>query len=145
MKLRLFLLAATLAMVQICHADILVLVGKEQLQGTLTVIGDKYVEFKHEKSPGLSEWIKVLKKDLLAVVGENGKIIYPRDKFDENALNFGRVKIRNEKEAEIYTQRQIINRRNESISEKKEKNRFKVAALVGGLSGLMVWALLGSR
>jgi len=127
------------------RADKLILANNKKVQGELTLIGDKYLEFKVEEIPGEPEWIKVSKKDLLAVVSSAGRLLYPRDKYDENALNYGKVKIRNKQEAAIFLERKKENRQAELMMERKDKERFKVAALVGGLSGLMIWALLDNQ
>jgi len=126
-------------------ADILILVDNHQFRGKISLIADDYIEFRLEKSVGESEWIKVYKKDLLAVVNERGKIVYPRDKYDENALNWGKIRLRNKKEAQIYLMRKKMNRIRQLENEKQEKNKYKVAALVGGLSGLMLWAFLDGK
>lgn len=127
------------------RADILILANNKRVHGELTLIGDKYLEFKVEEIPGEPEWVKVAKNNLLAVVSSAGRLLYPRDKYDENVLNYGKVKIRNKKEAVIFLERKKENQQAESIMEKKDKERFKVAALLGGLSGLMIWALLDNQ
>ena len=126
-------------------ADTLVLVNNQKITGELMHIAHEYIEFKTEPTPGNPEWLKVYKKHLLAVVNDQGKLIYPRDKFDENALNYGKVRIRNEREKQLYLQRVQENLKVQRSLESEEKNRYKVAALVGGLSGIMLWALLDSK
>lgn len=125
-------------------ADILILVDNQQLQGRLTFIGDNYIEFKIEQSPGEYEWVKVYKKNLLAVVSNKGKIIYPRDKYDENAMNFGKVRLRNKQEAEIYRDRKEQNKKAQIECEKREKNKYKVAAVVGSFGSIMLLTFLNN-
>lgn len=125
--------------------DILLLINKKEYRGQLKRIAAEYVEFVNEETPGESEWIKIYKKDLLVVVNERGKIIYPRDKYDENALNYGKVRLKTRKEVEIYNRRIKHNQQVQRHIEQNEKNRYKVAALVGGLGGLMIWAFIDSR
>ena len=74
-----------------------------------------------EASTGNYEWQRIIKKDLLAIVSEEGKIIYPRDKYDENVMNYGRVRLRNGNEAEIYQQRKNRNKQAQ-IRHKKINN-----------------------
>ncbi len=127
------------------HADTLVLANKQQIPGQLSLIADDYIEFRVSKAPDQYEWIKVSKKILLAVVDEQKKIVYPRDKYDENALNYGKVRLRNEKEAHAYLQRKKTNQQVQIENEKSENGRYKVAAIIGSLSGLMLWAMLDSK
>jgi len=133
------------ALGSVLKADTLILIDRRQFRGSLTLIADEYIEFRLEKSFNDNEWIKVYKKDLLAIVNDRGKIVYPRDKYDENALNWGKVRLRNKQEARIYLERKKMNRLRQLENEKQEKNRYKVAVLVGGLSGLMLWAFLDGK
>jgi hypothetical protein len=137
--------AAHVFWVQQAFADILVLANNKHLQGEISLVGDDYVEFIVGDEWNNKEWLKVPKKAIIAILSEEGKIIYPRDKFDENALNYGRVKLRNEKEKEIYLSRKKANQTRQIENEKKDSKRYKIAALVGGLSGLMLWAFMDSR
>src|SRR3990172_6445091 len=142
----LFLGAAWLFWAQTAFADILVLSNNKQIEGNISLIADDYVEFLvGDQWNNNKEWLKVPKKVIVAILNGEGKIIYPRDKFDENALDYGRVKIRNEKEKEIYQNRKKANQARQLQTEKKESKRYKIAALVGGLSGLMLWAFMDSR
>ncbi len=127
------------------RADVLILANNKKVHGELTLIGDKYLEFKVEEIPGEPEWVKIPKNNLLAVVSSAGRLLYPRDKYDEIALNYGKVKIRNKQEATIFLERKKENQQAELMMERKDKERFKVAALVGGLGGLMIWALLDNQ
>ncbi len=126
-------------------ADILVLDNGQKIKGELLEIADEYVEYKAESNVGEPEWVKVRKQDLLAIIDGSGKLAYPRDKFDENSLNYGKVKIRNRKERRIYLQRRTENQQNQSTLELREKDKYKVAALVGSLSGIMLWALIDNK
>jgi len=126
------------------RADILIFINNQQCQGTLTFIGDKFIEFKTEQNPGKYEWIQVFKKDLLAVVSNEGKIIYPRDKYDENAMNFRKIKLRNAKEAELYKKRKTINKQSQIDYENKEKNKYKVAVFVVSFGSLMLLTFLNN-
>lgn len=143
MKLKITLII--LGLVSLSNADILLTVDNQKLLGKITVIGEEYIEYETQTAPGETEWIKVHKKDIIAVVDDNLNLVYPRDKFDENALNYGRIPIKNKKEKRLYELRQRENKLAQQKAEKKEKNRFKIAALVGGLSGLMLYALLGGE
>ncbi len=127
------------------HADILLTIDNQKIAGELSVIADEFIEFKQQDYPGENEWIKVSKKHILAVVSSDGKIIYPRDKFDENALNYGRIPLRNETEQQKYLRRQLENRKAEQHLEQNEGKRYRVAAVIGGLGGLMIYALLGGQ
>ncbi|MBN1540551.1 hypothetical protein JW992_00265 [candidate division KSB1 bacterium] len=127
------------------RADVLVTADNQKYVGKITLIAKEYLEFEHATHPGEKEWLKVLKKDILAVVDDRGRIIYPRDKFDENALNYGKVRVRNEKESEIYKKRQIETFMQQNLHESQEKKKYRVAAVIGGLSGLMLYAFLDGR
>jgi hypothetical protein len=141
----LFLSAACLFWVHTAFADVLLLSNNKQIEGNISLVANDYIEFLVGDEWNNKEWLKVPKKVILAILNREGKIIYPRDKFDENALNYGRVKIRNEKEKEIYLNRKKANQARQIENEKKESKRYKIAALLGGLSGLMLWAFMDSR
>jgi len=126
-------------------ADNLILSNEKRIKGSLSLIGNDYIEFKTDHVSGNTDWIKVSKKSVLAIVNDDGKIIYPRDKFDENALNFGKVKLRNTEDLAKYRARKQNNKSNQFRNESAEKNRFKVAAIIGGLAGLMVLTVTGGR
>jgi len=149
MKTKLFLLTVwaiiLLASAPALRADTLLLANKQQIQGELSLIADDYIEFRVAKAPDQYEWIKVSKNILLAVLDEQKKILYPRDKYDENALNCGKVRLRNEKEARVFLQRKKANQQTQLENEKSENGRYKVAAIIGSLSGLMLWAMLDSK
>lgn len=127
------------------HGDILVLDNGKRVQGTMTEIADEYIEFKAELEPGNVEWLKVYKKDLLAVINQQGKLAYPRDKYDENSLNWGRVPIRSSRDKQVYLQRKKQNLSRQQELELRERDKYKVAALVGSLSGIMLWALIDNN
>ena len=127
------------------YADILILDNGQKIPGELLEIADDYIEYKIETNLGEPEWVKVMKKDLLAVIDRSGKLAYPRDKFDENSINYGRVRIRSAAERELYRQRKAENQQTQSILESREREKYRVAALVGGLSGIMLWALIGNK
>jgi len=127
------------------YGDILILADRSQLHGDLVLIADRYIEFKSEKSPGDFQWLKIAKKSILAVLNDRKKIIYPRDKFDENALNYGRIPLRDAREQALYNKRRYLNRLAQLRAEKRERDRFKVAALLGSISGVMLWVLLDGR
>ena len=149
MKTRLFLLVlwAIIALVAVpaLRADTLLLANKQQISGELSLIADDYIEFRVSRTADQYEWIKVSKKILLAVLDDQKKIVYPRDKYDENALNYGKVRLRNEKEARVFLQRKKANQQSQLENEKSENGRYKVAAIIGSLSGLMLWAMLDSK
>ena len=126
-------------------ADILVLDNGQKIKGELLEIADDYIEYKAEMTVGEPEWVKVRKKDLLAVIDSNGKLAYPRDKFDENSLNYGKVRIRNQKEKQLYFLRKTENQKIQNTIELRERDKYKVAALVGSLSGIMLWALMDNK
>ena len=128
-----------------CIADVLLLANKKQIQGAISLIADDYIEFEMSKNFDQKEWVKIPKQYVVAVVNENGKIVYPRDKFDENALNYGKIKFRTEKEKEIYLERKKVNKISQVENEKRDNNRYKVAAIVGGISSLMLWAFLDGK
>ena len=86
-----------------------------------------------------------MKKDMLAVLDKSGKLAYPRDKFDEISLNYGKIKLRNGKEKQIFEQRKQQNQSIQQTIELRERDKYKVAALVGGLSGIMLWALIDNK
>ena len=50
-----------------------------------------------------------------------------------------------EKEKELYLERKKMNRIRQMENENKENSRYKVAALVGGISGLMLWAFMDGK
>lgn len=127
------------------RADTLILANKQKVQGSLSLIADDYLEFRVEKSLEQFEWIKIPKKSLFAVLSDQGKVVYPRDKFDENALNFGKVKLRDKKEVDTFLKRKKANRLAQAENEKSEKGKYKVAAIIGGLSGLMLWAVIDTK
>ena len=127
------------------YADLLILDNGQKLTGKMIKIADDYIEYKAESSAGDVEWLKVNKKDLLAVLGTDGKLAYPRDKFDENSLNFGKIRLRDEKERTKFEQRKKVNQDVQQTIELREKDKYKVAALVGSLSGIMLWALIDNK
>ncbi|HNR67435.1 MAG TPA: hypothetical protein PKN04_06740 [bacterium] len=142
---RIFGFFALLFTLQAAQADVLITVDKQKFIGRLSLIAHEYIEFENYPHPGEKEWLKVYKKDLLAIVDDRGKIIYPRDKFDENALNWGKVRLRSDKEKKIYEERQMENNQQQVLHESQEKSKYRVAAVIGGLSGLMLYAFLDGR
>ncbi|MBN1998775.1 hypothetical protein JW935_14545 [candidate division KSB1 bacterium] len=130
--------------VGLAAADILVTVQNEQIEGTLSNIADTYIEFKLD-NPVKQEWIKVEKKNLMAVVDQKGKIVYPRDKYDENALNYGRIKINSREDAKKYAIRKQQNLQVQRKIERRDSSQFRTAVIVGGISGLMLWAFLDTK
>ena len=141
----LWIYVALFIVTNVVHADILLLRNKQRIRGEMSLVADDYIEFKRDLSAGENEWIKLSKKSVVAIVSDKGKLIYPRDKFDENALNYGKIRIRNENEKKTYLERKKTNKLAQLTNERQEKDRFKVAALVGGLGGIMVWAFLDGR
>ncbi len=127
------------------HADYLLLDNNKKIYGEMTAIAHDYIEFSIQDVSGENQWLKVPKKQVLAILSDQKKILYPRDKFDENALNHGRIRARNKKEELILKKRQLENIETQRELENEEKNRFKVAAVIGGLSGLMLYAFLDGR
>jgi hypothetical protein len=127
------------------HADYLLLDNNKKLYGEMTAIAHEYIEFTVQDLSNENKWLKVPKKQVLAVLSDQKKILYPRDKFDENALNYGRIKPKNKKEKLVLKKRQLENIKTQRALENQEKNRFKVAAVIGGLSGLMLYAFLDGR
>jgi hypothetical protein len=144
MKLHIILLV-TITVVGPLNADLLILDNGQKLNGEMIKIADDYIEYKAESSPGDVEWLKVMKKDILAVLNRSGKLSYPRDKFDENSLNFGKIRLRNEKERQTFEQRKSQNQNIQTTLELREKDKYKVAAIVGSLSGIMLWALIDNK
>ena len=126
----------------VSSADRLITSDKRYINGELSLIANDYVEFRTDQLSGTTEWVKISKRKILAILGNNGHIIYPRDKFDENALNFGKIRVKNNKELEVYRNRKRQNISNQLRNEKAEKQRFKIAALIGGLAGLMVMTII---
>lgn len=126
-----------------CSADQLIFSNNKKIKGSLCLIGTTYIEFKTDDLGPNTQWIKVPKKDLLCITSEDGKIIYPRDKFDENALNFGKVKIRTHEDKEKYQLRQQENDQAEKLNHSAERNRYKTAALVSLVGGVMALILIG--
>ena len=119
-------------------SDVLILSDKQKIKGEISLIADDYIEFKTDKISGKTEWIKYPKKKIIAIVDENGKIVYPRDKYDENALNYGKVRLRTKKDLAEYRARKRENIANQLRNEKTEKERYKMAVIVGGIASLMV-------
>jgi hypothetical protein len=138
-------LVLILISVQLSAADVLVRMDRVKIRGKLSAIADTYVEFVEEKSPGQEEWIKVDKKKILVILNSRGKLIYPRDKYDEIALNYGKVKLRTAQDVLKYKQRKTENSTVQSNQEQTEKNRFKIAAVIGGVGGLMAWAFIQGK
>ena len=128
----------TLGIFTDAQGDVLILANEKRFEGEISLIANDYIEFKTEQVTGSTEWIKIPKQKMLAVVDDNGKIIYPRDKYDENALNYGSVKLRDAKDLVNYRARKRENIANQLRLEKAEKNKYKVAAIIGGLAGLMI-------
>lgn len=133
-----FLLAAST-----CFADYLIFSNNKKIKGSLCLIGASYIEFKTDDLGMNTQWIKVPKKDILCITNDDGKIIYPRDKFDENALNYGKVKIRTHEDKEKYQMRQTENEQAEKMNNSAERNRYKTAALVSLVGGVMALILIG--
>jgi hypothetical protein len=140
-----YILVLVLISVHFCSADVLVRMDRVKIHGKLSLIADTYIEFVKDKSPGQQEWIKVDKKEILAILNSSGKLIYPRDKYDEIALNYGKVKLRTAQDVLKYKQRKTENSNVQTCHEQTEKNRFKVAAVIGGLGGLMAWAFIQGK
>lgn len=133
-----FLLTASVG-----FADQLIFSNNKKIKGSLCLIGTTFVEFKTDELSSNTQWIKVPKKDILCITDEDGKIIYPRDKFDENALNFGKVKIRTQADKEKLQMRQQENDQAEKQSNSAERNKYKTAALVSLVGGVMALILIG--
>ena len=133
------------AVVNLAAADILIKDNGQKIIGEMTLIAKDYIEFKVETTPGYFEWMKVPKQELLAVIGKNKKILYPRDKYDEISINYGKVKLRNSRDEELYHRRQEENLKAQTTLEKEEKNHLKTAALLGGIGGLMIWTLIDGK
>ncbi len=125
--------------------DILIRVEKSQMYGEITAIADDYLEFKKQVSPGEYEWIKVPKQELLAVISNKGNILYPRDKYDENALNYGRIKVKSSQDKKKYLERKKNNKQIQSKLEHGEKNRYKTAFIAAGTSCLVIWAVINKN
>ncbi|HPN33248.1 MAG TPA: hypothetical protein PK843_01935 [bacterium] len=125
---------------QFCAADTLIKIDRSRTHGKLSLIADTYIEFVINKKDGQQQWIKVDKKEILDIVGSKGKLIYPRDKYDEMALNYGKVKLRTAQDVVKYKQRKSESILAQEQHEQAEKNRFKIAAMIGGVGGLMAWA-----
>lgn len=123
-------------------ADVLITAANKRIKGKLSYIGEGYIEFEVETKDGSGEWKKIDKKEILVILDEQKKIMYPRDKYDEIALNYGKVKLRTAQDVQRYKERKTENLSVQKINEQKEKNRFKVAAVIGSLGGLMAWAFL---
>jgi len=123
-------------------ADTLFLANNKKISGKLTFIGDDFIEFRTEKVLCQYVWIRILKRDLLAVLSDKGKILYPRDKYDENALNIGKVQCKTVKEIERLKNRKKLNEQAQFEYERREKNKLKVAIIVGSIGSLMLWTFL---
>jgi hypothetical protein len=123
-------------------ADVLIFASNKRAKGKLSYIGESHIEFIFDTKDGSGEWKKVDKKEILVILDDHKKMIYPRDKFDEMALNYGKVKLRTTLDVQRYKDRKMENLSTQRMNEQKEKSRFKVAAVIGGLGGLMAWAFL---
>jgi hypothetical protein len=123
-------------------ADVLILASNKRAKGKLSYIGETHIEFIFDSKDGSGEWKKIDKKDILVILDDHKKIMYPRDKYDEMALNYGKVKLRTTLDVQRFKDRKMQNLSTQKMNEQKEKNRFKVAAVIGGLGGLMAWVFL---
>jgi len=138
---RIYLIGFSLMLLsQVCAADTLIKIDRSRMHGKLSLIADTYIEFITNKKDGQQQWIKVDKKEILAIVGGKGKLLFPRDKYDEMALNYGKVKLRTAQDVAKYKQRKSEAILVQEQHEQEEKNRFKIAAMIGGVGGLMAWA-----
>jgi hypothetical protein len=129
-------------LVSTARADVLIFASNKRAQGKLSYIGESHIEFIFDTRDGKGEWKKVDKKDILVILDDHKKMIYPRDKYDEMALNYGKVKLRTAADVQRYKDRKMENLSTQQMNEQKEKNRFKVAVVIGGLGGIMAWAFL---
>jgi len=127
---------------QSVSADTLIRMDRVRIYGKLSVIGDTYVEFVEKKGTNGQQWIKVFKKDILAILDGRGKLLYPRDKYDEVALNYGKVKLRTAQDVSKYKQRKSQYIQAQAQHEKREKKHYKIAAFIGGVSGLMAYTFI---
>ncbi len=145
MKFLAMILSLGLAWTHFCQADTLIKMDKTRLKGKLSLIADTYVEFTVEKSGGQQHWIKVDKKEILVILDKRKKLIYPRDKYDEIALNYGKVKLRTAKDVQKFKERKTENALVQAQQMQSEKNRLKTAAVIGSLGGLMAWVFVQGK
>ena len=143
-KIVVVVLFSTLGLFNSVFADTLIFSNNKKIHGSLTLIATKYIEFKTDELGPRTQWVQIYKKDILLILDDAGKIMYPRDKFDENALNYGKVKIRTEDEARKYNLRKQENIQAERISKDLERNKYKTAALVSLVGGVMALILIGA-
>lgn len=139
--LKLLLMGFILGAPAAALADKLILSNEKRIDGEISLIANDYIEFKTDQFTGETEWIKIEKQKVLAVLDAKGKIVYPRDKFDENVLNYGKVRLQNKSDLAKYRARKRENITNQLRNEKAEKKKYKVAAIIGGIAGLMVFTI----
>jgi hypothetical protein len=145
MKSILVALLLALTLFNTSQADTLIKMDRTRLRGKLSLIADTYVEFTVEKNSGQQQWLKVDKKEILVILDHRKKLLYPRDKYDEIALNYGKVKLRTAQDVQKYKQRKTENSAVQAMQEQTEKNRLKTAAVIGGLGGIMAWVFVQGK